>query len=53
LVPGHKPSHEAKRLSLWKRDMSVPSSETTTSAVVTSMASMRERSTRATIHQCR
>jgi hypothetical protein len=45
LVPGHKPSQEVKCLSVGKRDMSVPTSETTTSAVVTSMPSMRVRST--------
>ncbi|MCY1370248.1 hypothetical protein D9M69_573330 [compost metagenome] len=45
LVPGHKPSQEAKCLSLGNLPMSAPTSETTTSAVVTSMPSMRVRST--------
>lgn len=45
MVPGHKPSLEAKCLSLANLLMSVPISDSTTSAVVTSMPSMRVRST--------
>jgi hypothetical protein len=45
LLPGHRPSQEAKCLSLAKRLMSVPVSLTTARAVVTSMPSMRVRST--------
>src|SRR4051794_17165101 len=45
LVPGHKPSHDVKCLTVGNLDISCPISESTTSAVVTSMPSMRVRST--------
>src|SRR5580765_8396887 len=45
LVPGHRPSHEVKCLTVGKRAMSTPISETTASAVVTSTPSIRVRST--------
>ena len=44
-VFGHRPSHEAKCLSLANLLMSVPTSLAITSAVVTSMPSMRVRCT--------
>ena len=52
LVPGHKPIHDAKCLSLGKRDMSAPVSLMTASAVVTSMPSMRVRSTPHILNSC-
>jgi hypothetical protein len=45
LVPGHSPNQLAKCPALGKRDMSDPVSLTTASAVLTSMPSMRVRST--------
>src|SRR5437899_5664800 len=45
LVPGHKPIQLAKWATVGKRDMSAPVSLMTASAVVTSMPSMRVRST--------
>jgi len=45
LVPGHRPSQLAKCPTVGQRDMSDPVSEITASAVVTSMPSIRVRST--------
>ena len=45
LVPGHKPSHEAKCLALLERARSGPTSAMTFNAVVVSMPSMAVRST--------
>ena len=52
LVPGHKPIHDAKCLSLAKRDMSVPVSLMTASAVLTPRPSMRVRSTPHILNSC-
>lgn len=52
LVPGHKPNQLVKCPTVAKRDISAPVSQITASAVLTSMPSMRVKSTPHILNSC-